>query len=166
MDPTRPEGISAIVNQLTLLYMEVGDRGYYELANRDGRGMAIIFRATQTLLHSYHPSLKLDVCFLRRLSTLPGYRLRMSSLDGVSTPSLVPPPPLPVGKLVTVEDGERIKVDFVSIKAERSGRNIKKLIVRPAVQLPLGEQIWFLEIGFEHFPRHPRILYPAPSPLL
>lgn len=174
--PTRPEGMSAVTNQLTVLWMEIGDRAVYQIGRRANGVTPIYLRVTQTIMHvpDYIKGLALETAFVCEIrggrQTTPTHLLPPSRTDkdvddllsGRPSRTSVPPPARAVpGRL------ERIPLDFVSIDTLLGYSNRKRLRVRQDVRLPLfPENAWCLMLGFSNLSSQPRIVRAASSDII
>ena len=179
--PTTPEGISGVTNQLTLLWIEIGERGTYQIGRR-ALGITDVYLQTTLSMRSisrYLPDLRLDVVFIMdapRSSPQATARIRTDPFGGMSEvdellsdrPSRVSTPPLPPTTPVPPRGpADQIRAEFVEISTVPGRGNLKRLRVRHLDSLSFRENTtWKLQIGFSNFPQAPRLLRPAASNII
>lgn len=174
--PTRPEGISAVGTHLTMLWMEIGDHGVYQIGRRAGSDTCVYLRGIRTIWNhvDYLPGVRCDPAFIldpysiARLSAQHAAVQRsndeLDELLGEDRPSRVSVPSSAPDAWGT---RRRLPYEFVGITSILTHRNMKRLRLKGTVSLPPNQDIvWLLELVFPNLPNQPRVLRPAVSDII
>lgn len=173
--PTRPDGISSVGTHLTMLWMEIGEYGVYQVGRRAGSDTYVYLRGIRTIWNhvDYFPGVRFDAAFIPdpysvAMSSAQRGVVRQSDdevdeLLGGDRPSRVSMPSMPhVG-----EAWSRFSYEFVELTTILTHRNMKRLRLKGAVNLPPDQGIvWLLELSFSNMPNQPRVLRPAISDII